>query len=339
MSALAAITLGSVGPGATIQDAGRFGLLRFGVTPAGPMDPAAFAAANLALGNPPGAAAIEIAPGGVALSCDAPMAMAFVGGGFRWMRDDQALPPAARVKLFPGETLRAKQGTWGQWCYLALPGGIDVPLVMGSRATHTRSRLGGLEGRVLAPGDRLVPLSGTVGDADDVEIQAGWKPTGAPLRVLLGPQNDHFADAEIASFLDVCWTLTAAADRMAYALDGPALQHARDFNIVSDGVALGAIQVAGNGKPLVLMADRQPTGGYPKIAHVCRADIGRLAQLRPGQSCRFVVETAEKARCALLELDATVAGVPGRLLPLRRVPSADRLRTSNLIGGVSNGGE
>ena len=340
MSARAAITLGAVGLGATVQDAGRFGLLRFGVTPAGPMDPFALATANLALGNTSGAAAIEVGPGGIALTCDTRLSMAFAGGGFRWSRDDQALPPAARVTLRPGETLRARAGTWGQWCYLAVPGGIDVPLVLGSRATHVRSKLGGLEGRALGPGDRLAPLGSSAGDLDDVEIQAGWlKSMEALLRVVLGPQDDHFTAEAVEAFLDARWSVTAQADRMAYGLDGPRLEHARDFNILSDGVALGAVQVAGDGKPLVLMADRQPTGGYPKIAHVCRADIGLLAQLRPGQSCRFVAATAEAARQALIATDATLADVPRRLVSLRRKPSADRLRTSNLIDGVTDGGD
>ncbi len=338
MSARAAITLGAVGPGATIQDAGRLGLLRFGVTPAGPMDPFALATANLALGNPAGAASIEVGPGGMTLICDARLPVAFAGGGFRWTRDDQVLPPAARVMLRPGETLRAKAGAWGQWCYLAVPGGFDVPLVMGSRATHARSRLGGLEGRALAPGDRLAPLGDAAGDLDDVEIQAGWlMPTEGRLLVVLGPQHDYFTAEAVTSFLDARWSVTAAADRMAYALDGPHLDHARDFNIVSDGVALGAVQVAGDGKPLVLMADRQPTGGYPKIAHVCRTAIGQLAQLRPGQSCRFAAGTADEARQALVTLYTILADVPRRLFPLRRVPSAERLGTSNLIGGVTSG--
>ncbi len=334
----ATIIVGAVGPGATIQDAGRFGLLRFGVTPAGPMDPFALAKANLALGNPPGAAAIEVAPGGIALTCDAPLPMAFAGGAFRWARDDQALPSAARVMLRPGETLRARSGTWGQWCYLAVPGGIDVPLVLGSRATHARSKLGGLEGRVLAAGDRLAFLGGAAGELDDVEIDAEWlKPMEAPLGVVLGPQDDHFKAEAVASFLEARWTVTAAADRMAYALDGPPLAHARDLNIVSNGVALGAVQVAGDGKPLVLMADRQPTGGYPKIAHVRRVDIGRLAQLRPGQSCRFAAQTAEEARHALLHRDAALALSLQRLEPLRRVPSTASLSDKNLICGVTDG--
>ena len=334
----ATITLGGVGPGATIQDAGRFGVLRFGVTPAGPMDPFALASANLAIGNARGVAAIEVGPGGIELACDAPLALAFAGGGFRWTRDDQLLAPAACVMLRPGETLRAKSGDWGQWCYLAVPGGLDVPLVMGSRSTHTRSRLGGLEGRALRRGDRLAPLADDDRDVDDMEIpDIGLRPTAMPLRVVLGPQEDHFTAEAVATFLEARWIVTAAADRMAYALDGPSLDHAGDFNIVSDGVALGAIQVAGDGKPLVLMADRQPTGGYPKLAHVVRADIGRLAQLRPGQSCRFVAETIEQARQALVDRDAALADVRRRLSPLRGTPSAGRLRTSNLIGGITGG--
>lgn len=340
MSASAVLTIAAVGPGATIQDAGRFGLLRFGITPAGPMDAFAFATANAVLGNAPEDAAIEIGPGGIALGCDAPLLLAFAGGGLRWTRDHQALPSTARVILRPGEVLRARAGAWGQWGYLAVPGGFDVPRVMGSRATHVRSGMGGLEGRVLAGGDRLVSLRAPDRDFAEGEIDGVWlAPTRAPMRVLLGPQDDHFTASAVELFLGASWTITAAADRMAYALEGPSIAHGRDFNIVSDGVALGAIQVAGNGKPLVLMADRQPTGGYPKIAHVCRADIGRLAQLRPGQACRFTAVDLEEARCALFALDRTLADLPRHLSPLRRDPSIEILTASNLIGGVTDGAD
>ena len=332
--------MGAVGPGATIQDPGRFGLLRFGVTPAGPMDPYALATANSALDNAPDAAVVEIGPGGVTVGCDIDMPVAFAGGQFRWTRDNQALPPAARIVLRPGETLGAKSGASGQWCYLAVPGGIDVPLVMGSRATHARSRLGGFEGRFVAAGDRLPVAGGNAAVTDDVEIDAWWLRTDdAPIRVLLGPQDDHFTPAAVATFLAATWTVTAAADRMAYALAGPQIAHARDFNIVSDGVALGAIQVAGDGQPLVMMADRQPTGGYPKIAHVARADIGRMAQLRPGQTCLFAGVGLEAARQALLDLEATTKDVPAHLRPLRRQATSARLIDSNLIGGVTDGGD
>ena len=332
------LTIKAAGPGATIQDAGRFGLLRYGVTPAGPMDPLAFAAANRALGNPPAAAAIEIGLGAIALECDSPVTLAFAGGGFRWSLDDRALPSAARINLRPGETLRARMGSWGAWCYCAAPGGIDVPLVMGSRATHLRSALGGLDGRSLAVGDRLAVASSR--PLDDGELARSWQtPDLSPLRVVLGPQEDHFTRDAIATFLGTTWTLSAAVDRMAYALHGPALAHARDYNIVSDGVALGAIQVAGDGKPLVLMADRQPTGGYPKIAHVARADIGRLAQRRPGETCRFVAVDVDTARRALLSSADAMDQVGHRLSPLRVTPAARLLAESNLIDGVTDGGE
>lgn len=331
----ARVKLTSVGPGATIQDAGRFGWLRYGVTPAGPMDWVACQTVNRALGNDPGAAALEIGLGGLSLTVDAPLTLAFAGGAFQWRRDRTDLPPAARLRLFPGEVLSVRPGPGGAFTYIAVPGGFDVPEVLGSRATHTRSRLGGMEGRMLRGGDELA-IAGAPGlPGDDAIIAAPWlSGDDTPIRVVPGPQDDHFTPESRARFLREAYTLTAIADRMAYKLAGPRLDHAGDFNIVSDGVALGAIQVAGDGQPMVLMADRQPTGGYPKIAHVCRADIGRLAQLRPGDSCRFAAITSDEARARLVALEDEVAGTAGAMIPLRLEPSAERLFGSNLISGV-----
>ena len=328
------LTLAGVGPGATVQDGGRHGWMRYGVTPAGPMDWVALETANLALGNAAQAAAIEIGPGGLALTVDAPLPLAFAGGGFAWSRADAPLPPAARIMLKPGEVLRARGGKWGSFAVLAVPGGLDVAPVMGSRATHTRSSLGGLDGRVLRAGDRfeVEPCA----PQDDVAIEAPWLARrDAPLGVILGPQDDHFAQDALDAFLAATWTLTAQADRMAYKLEGPKIA-ARVHDIVSDGVALGAIQIAGDGQPMVLMADRQPTGGYAKIAHVARADIGRLAQLRPGESCRFARLDAEAAATSLLDLRTKIAKTRDRLAPLRRVPSAASLMGENLVGGVTD---
>ena len=330
------LRIATAGPGTTIQDGGRFGALRFGVTPAGPMDWVALRTANRALGNEPAAAALEIGPGGVSVEVEEPVSLAFAGGTFRWTRDEQQLPSAARVLLRPGETLRTRAGDTGVFAYLAVPGGIDVPLVMGSRATHTRSALGGHEGRALRAGDSLAIAGAAV--LDDGSIDADWLAvSNAPIRIVLGPQDDYFAPDAVAGFLEATWTLTGTADRMAYKLDGPPVPHARDFNIVSDGVALGAVQIAGDGKPMVLMADRQPTGGYTKIAHVCRADIGRLAQLRPGGTLRFAAVDAATAAQALIELEDRVAAMGPKLAPLRRTPTADRLLALNLIDGVTDG--
>ncbi len=328
----------AVGPGATIQDGGRRGMLRFGVTPAGPMDWVAMRSVNLALGNPAEAAAVEIGGGGLTLVCeDAPLTVAFGGGGFGWTRDGTALPPAGRVTLRPGAVLRARAGAWGAFTYLAVPGGVDVPPVMGSRATHTRSGLGGLDGRVLAAGDTLPVADPDAAASEDCVIDAPWLArSDAPIGLVPGPQDDYFDKAALDAFFASPFVLTPVADRMAYKFSGPRIAHKSDFNIVSDGVALGAMQVAGDGQPMVLMADRQPTGGYSKIGHVCRADFGRLAQLRPGESCRFRAVDREAARLALIALEDLVETTADHCTPLVRMPTTESLLAVNLIGGVAD---
>ncbi len=326
------------GPGVTIQDGGRFGYLRYGVTPAGPMDWTAFRTANLALDNDDRAAAIEVSLGGLEVLCEgAPLAVAFAGGAFLWRRGGLPMPSAARILLRPGERLLAQAGERGAFAYLAAAGGFDTPIVMGSRATHSRSGLGGIEGRMLRAADVLPAAAPGKPHGPEFEsaIEAPWlAPAAEPLRVLLGPQDDYFTQEALARFFTEDFTLTPAADRMAYRFAGPEIALARGHDIVSDGVALGAIQVAGDKQPLILMADRQPTGGYPKLGHVVRADIGRLAQLRPGERCRFRQVSLAEARAALFAREEEVAGVAGRLRTLRRNPSTEILLEANLIGGI-----
>lgn len=330
-----ALRILSAGPGATIQDGGRFLYRRYGVTPAGPMDWVAFRTANLALGNAPDAAAIEIGLGGLELACeDAVLTLAFCGGAFAWTRNGKSLPCAARLTLKPGEKLAIKAGSWGAFTYLAAEGGLATPLVLGSRATHTRAHLGGLDGRMLQAGDRLPVAGPSFSPQPEAEIAAPWlSRDDAPIRVVLGPQQDYFTDDALATFFGAEFGLTHEADRMAYRFDGPKIAHARGFNIISDGIAWGAIQVAGDGKPLVLMADHQPTGGYPKLGHVARADIGRLAQVRPGESCRFVAVDVEAARAALLAREDEVALSQTYLRALRRQPTTEDLLRINLSSG------
>ncbi|WP_051335469.1 biotin-dependent carboxyltransferase family protein [Methylocapsa acidiphila] len=325
------------GPCATIQDGGRFGYLRYGVTPAGPMDWAAFRTANLALDQDDNAAAIEISYGGFELLCEgAPTWIAFAGGGFSWRRDHAALPPATRVLLRPGDRLSAQAGSFGAWTYLAVEGGIETPPAMGSRATHVRSAMGGLDGRMLRAGDLLPARPTAKRDPAFFEaaIEAPWlEKNGRPLRVVLGPQDDYFTADGLAAFFCSEYRLTPSADRMAYRLDGPEIPHARGHDIVSDGIALGAIQIAGDRKPLILMADRQPTGGYPKLGHVIGADIGRLAQMRPGEACRFTAVSVAEARAALLDVEEDVAETPSRLHILRPALTSETLLGINLIDG------
>ncbi|MGH7684046.1 MAG: biotin-dependent carboxyltransferase family protein, partial [Vulcanimicrobiaceae bacterium] len=277
------------GPGETIQDRGRFGYLRNGIVESGPMDWIAYDIANRALHNSPSAAAIEISRGGIEIACeDEPICVAFAGGGFVWERGGARLPSAAVVRLRPGERLAAKDGAWGTWTYLAVEGGIDVPPVLGSRSTYARFNIGGFEGRALRAGDVLRTF-----DTDSATIREGailsplLSRPARRVRVVPGPQDDYFTREAVETFFSTPYKISPRFDRMGYWLDGPALKHAGGFDIVSDGIALGGIQVPGTGQPVVLLADHQSTGGYPKLGTLARADIPAFVQRRPGETVHF----------------------------------------------------
>jgi len=337
--AQAALRVLSAGPGVTLQDTGRHGYLRYGVTAAGPMDPLAYATANLAAGNAAGSTAIEISLGGIELTAEAePLAVAVAGGDFAISLDARVLPSAALVlTIEPGAVLNIRAGQSGAWCYLAVAGRLVVPQLLGSNATHTRTGFGGVDGRAIRTGDRL-PVEPSRRSMPSIgAIAAPWLDRPPEIiRVVLGPQDDYFSAEQIAAFLDGPWRVSIKADRMAYFLDGPRLTHAKGYNIVSDGIAMGAIQVPGDGRPIVLMADRQSTGGYPKIATVIGPDLGRLAQARPGTAFRFEAVSIAEAVAARREEAAALA----RDLvvePLVRTQfSSEFLLGLNLIDGVVN---
>ncbi|TNC14481.1 biotin-dependent carboxyltransferase family protein [Methylobacterium terricola] len=329
----------AAGPGCTVQDEGRHGLLRYGVTGAGPMDPFAHAVANRALGNPRGAAAIEVSLGGLELTAENdPITVALAGGAFAISLDGQDLPPAVVVTVQPESTLKIRGGPGGAWCYLAVPGGLDVPLMLGSASTHTRTGIGGIDGRALRAGDRIAaPASGRpVVAAGRIDVPALDRPADT-IRVIMGPQADSFSADQIERFLAGPWTVSTRGDRMACFLQGPTLTHARGYNIVSDGIAMGAIQVPGEGQPIVLMADRQSTGGYPKIATIIGADLGRLAQARPGTSFRFRrVEHAEAVDARQAEHDLLAGPIAVEPVIRTTFPS-EFLLGLNLIDGCVDG--
>jgi 5-oxoprolinase (ATP-hydrolysing) subunit C len=326
----------SAGPGATLQDGGRHGYLRFGVTAAGPMDPLAHATANLAVGNPADATAIEVSVGGIELTAElASLKVAIAGGEFALSLDGRPLPAAAVLNLEAGAVLKIRAGSRGSWCYLAVAGQLTVPKLLGSHATHARTGFGGVNGRAIIAGDRLGFEPSESSQPSIGAILAPWldRPVDT-IRVVLGPQHDYFADDQIAAFLTGPWSVSARSDRMAYFLDGPRLTHARGYNIVSDGIAMGAIQVPGDGCPIVLMADRQSTGGYPKIATVIGPDLGRLAQARPGTVFRFAAVSIGEAVEARRDEAALLArGIV--IEPLVRTHlSSEFLLGLNLIDGV-----
>jgi biotin-dependent carboxylase-like uncharacterized protein len=337
--AQAALRVLSAGPGVTLQDAGRHGYLRYGVTAAGPMDPLAHATANLAAGNPAGSTAIEISLGGIELTAEAePLAVALAGGDFAISLDARPLPSAAMVlTIEPGAVLNIRAGQRGAWCYLAVAGRLVVPQLLGSNATHTRTGFGGVDGRAIRTGDRLSvePCRGSTPSCGAIAVPWLDRPPGI-IRVVLGPQDDYFSAEQIAAFLDGPWRVSITADRMAYFLEGPRLTHAKGYNIVSDGIAMGAIQVPGDGCPIVLMADRQSTGGYPKIATVIGPDLGRLAQARPGTVFRFEARSIAEAVAARREEAAALARDIVVEPLVRTQYSSEFLLGLNLIGGVVN---
>jgi biotin-dependent carboxylase-like uncharacterized protein len=302
------------------------------------MDRLAFATANRVVGAADDAAAIEVSVGGLEVTAEgAPVPVALAGGSFALRLDGQPLPSAVRLALAPGATLSVRPGRSGAWCYLALGGKLDVKPVMGSVSTHTRSGIGGLFGRALVSGD-VLPLTGLFaahpGPCEVVAPHLGWRDDA--IRVVLGPQHDHFSGDQIEAFLDREWTVSTRADRMAYCLKGQPIKHARSFNIVSDGIPRGAVQVPGDGRPIVLMADRQPTGGYPKLATVIGPDVGRLAQLRPGSRFKFAaVSTPDAVAACRDQYKVLQRRVVIRPILRAHLPS-EFLLDHNLIAGVSS---
>lgn len=324
------------GVATTLQDAGRRGYLRFGISGSGAMDPDLLALANALVGNPADAAAIEIAMLGPTLVCEAEVCrVALAGASFAMALNGRVLDPYTAYDLRRGDRLTFGAPGRGLRAWLAVAGGFAVAPMLGSVSTHTRTRLGGLDGNPLAAGD-LLPLRAPEPVGRPLTLpQAHWPRFGGSIRVVLGPQADSFTEEGLRTFLSATYTLTARADRMGCHLDGPPIAHAEGFNIVSDGIVNGSIQVPGHGRPLILLADRHTTGGYPKIATVISADFGRLAQVRPGETIRFESVTVDEAQS--LARDAKSA-LTARLTALVPAGGGDLdsgfLLSCNLIGGV-----
>jgi 5-oxoprolinase (ATP-hydrolysing) subunit C len=327
----------AAGPGSTLQDRGRFGHQRFGVSTAGAADPLLLAAANTLVGNAADEAAVEFTLVGDTYAVEADSCRIAVAGDAEVVIDGQSQLAWTSHRLTRGQRLRVGVLASGARGYLAVAGGFDAKPVLGSVSTHLRSGLGGFSGTRLRPGDRLALKLTEV----PLEPERTLDPRRLParsnvLRVVLGPQQSHFTENGLAAFLGSEFTVTAEADRMGYRLDGPMIEHAGGFNIISDGIPLGAIQVPGTGKPIILLADRQTTGGYPKIACVIAPDMAALAQLRPGGKLRFQavsVEEGTAAHRAFAELIGNLPALVETAIPGGAMDS-ERLLSLNLIDGI-----
>jgi antagonist of KipI len=297
---VSSLLIHEAGPLTTIQDLGRPGHLRVGIPASGPMDHDAFLLANRLVGNADGAAALECTLIGPRVEFTDQRAVAVTGAHMPVALGGAEAPRWRAFSVKAGDVLKVGVAKTGVRAYLAISGGIATPLALGSRATYLRGQLGGLEGRALRNGDRL-PLGARSGVRLGA-VRGDRIPdytTEPEIRVVLGPQDDRFTPRGIAAFLEGPYEMLPQSDRMGARLRGPFIEHTRGHDIVSDGIPLGGIQVVGDGQPIVLLVDRQSTGGYTKIGTVCSFDIGRVAQVKPGRRLRFRRVTVAEAHAAL----------------------------------------
>lgn len=293
------------GPLLTVQDLGRTAARRYGVPASGAMDRFALVAANRLVGNPPDAAALEITAGGAELVLSAPALVAVTGADLGARCNDRRLPLWTAARVGRSERIRftGRSGEWGARAYVAVAGGIAVPIALGSRATDLAGGFGGLAGRALRPGDRL-PI-GPPPPLAELGLGRYWPPALRPpygptptLRMLPGPHLGGFAPETLELLTTRSWRVGATSNRMGYRLEGPPLAALRPFDLPSLGVVAGVIQAPPDGRPILLMADAQTTGGYPVIGTVIGADLPLAAQLLPGDALRLALTTLEEALAA-----------------------------------------
>jgi biotin-dependent carboxylase-like uncharacterized protein len=308
---LSLVLVEDAGPLTTVQDLGRPGHLRVGIPASGPMDREAFLLANRLIGNADNAAGLECTLIGPRLAFTDERLIAITGADMAPLLNGAPAPTWEGLRVRAGDVLRLGAARSGVRAYVAVAGGIETPPVLGSRATYVRGRLGGVEGRALRKGDRL-PLGPTTAARPRRVPPERVPPHGdePEVAVVLGPQDDRFTARGISALFEAPYEMLPQNDRMGARLRGPFIEHTRGHDIISDGVALGGIQVVGDGQPIVLLADRQSTGGYTKIGTVCSFDIGRIAQTRPGGRIRFRRVTVAEAHAMLREsrrvLDAAI---------------------------------
>jgi biotin-dependent carboxylase-like uncharacterized protein len=280
------------GPHVTLQDGGRSGLMRYGVPASGPMDRKALAIANTALGNPPDHTGIEVSPGGLALLCrDGPVTLAIAGGGFVVTHNDETFSSWVTLTLHADDRLTLRPGPWGNWCCIAVAGQIQARTWLKSTSTHGSSGFGG---GALSPG-QVLQIDSPRTEPQGLIPCPVWARPRHRLHVTLGPQDSLFVPETLQALLSSRFSMTPNFDRMGLRLASPTLAPQAALGIPSQGITRGAVQVAGDGIPTILMADHQTTGGYPKIATVLDDDTDGLAQLRPGDPLAFTAISPTRA--------------------------------------------
>ncbi|MCF2612490.1 MULTISPECIES: biotin-dependent carboxyltransferase family protein [Fusobacterium] len=305
----------------TVQDLGRYGFQRYGVSASGVMDEYSAKIANKLVGNKVGEAVLETTLKGVQIEFLQNTAVAITGGNCDVTLNGAKIELWQSYLVNRGDILKMGICRSGLRNYLAFAGGIDVPIIMNSKSTNLKAKVGGFNGRKLMTGD---VLSVGVGSLEaPLTLNKHYIPTYSKdikVGVILGQQDDHFTEAGIKTFLNETYTVTQESDRMGIRLSsvsGATIEHKNGADIISDGITFGAIQVPGSGQPIVMMADRQTTGGYTKIGNVISSDLAKLAQATPGTKVKFVEYTLEQAVQAIKNNDIIINNQNSYISPVK----------------------
>jgi antagonist of KipI len=307
-----------------VQDLGRTGFRELGVSTSGALDPFALRVANLLVGNDEGAAGLEITFGGLQLHFQDERIVAWCGGEFDVQTESQPLPAGHVALLQAGGELKFGRAQIGCRCWLAISGGIDMPMVLGSRSTDLRTEFGGFDGRALRDGD-VIPLGARPGSSAFAEATADrpipttrisswtaphdWVSPARPnpiLRFVRGMDWTGFNASTLQRLTSEPFTVSSDSDRMGVRLTGPELSRADNVDLISEAVAPGTVQVPPSGQPILLLGDCQTIGGYPKIAQVITVDLGIVAQVRAGDRVRFSEVSLGNAHQLLLQRERSL---------------------------------
>jgi biotin-dependent carboxylase-like uncharacterized protein len=340
----AALRILSPGLSTTVQDLGRHGFQRLGVAVGGALDPISLRAANILVGNPIDAGALEalyVGPSFVIEADDARLSFVGAEAEIEILADADAqsgetISSMRSVRVRRGQVVRVGSLKNGAILYIAVEGGFAIDPTLGSVSTDSRGKMGGWQGRVLAPGDVLPLRAGAAADRDEYRLEGLALAPLHQIRAICGPQSDYFSQTEIERFFAGKYRVSAGSNRMGMRLEGSPIRHSRGFNIVSDAIATGSVQVPGSGQPIVLLADHQTTGGYPKIATVISADLPAVGRLPIGSKLSFAAVTLEEAAAARRKFAADLENIRDKMVPISPAKAlvAARLLECNLISGV-----
>lgn len=295
----------------TVQDIGRWGYQRYGMSVAGAMDHFSTRVANLLVGNNENEGVLEatLMSPQIEFKCD--VVISITGADMKAKINGERVPMWTSLLVRADDKLSFSSASTGIRSYIAFSGGIDVDEIMNSKSTFLKGKIGGFEGRKLAKGD-ILPLKNNIipdsGSYLPVKFNPEYKNQDI-IRVVLGPQDDHFTQEAIHTFLNSEYKITSEADRMGYRLDGPKIEHIDGADIISDGIVFGSIQVPGHGSPIIMMADRQTTGGYTKIGTVISPDLNKLAQMKPGGKMNFKKVSIDEAQRIYKEYEKKISEI------------------------------